>query len=108
MSQKDQSLSVPLDPQLVELWEKGSLSVVSIGPIDYSAALALRHRLYRFRLKMYRKKHPASAQVSRASITIIPPKGPGQVHLYVAPTNRLIAKALEDAGLTATDPPSLD
>src|SRR5262245_35964721 len=93
-----------LDPKLCEVWAKGGLEVTTITLPDENTALALRHRLYRERVKMRELKHEATAIANQGTI-IIKEDDKGNYQLIVYPANLIISKALEKAGITVGEPP---
>ena len=100
-----------LDPQLVELWERGALSPITLELSNKSLATAMRHRLYRLRIKMQEQTHPSSGLANGASITITP-RIENEIcvgyNLTVYPLRLELDAALEAAGITTGNPPPLE
>lgn len=97
-----------LDPKLVEVWAKGGLQPLSIGPLDTVVAKALRHRLYTTRTRMRRLHHPEVDKANLATISVRTNEKENQSTLYIYPANSLIEQALANAGVLGDDPPPLE
>ena len=96
-----------LDPKLLEAWQRGGLTTLTIGPLDPTDAKSLRHRLYRVRAAMRRQGHADCAVADQATIALRE-TGTGQVNVVIYPANLVINQALEAAGLSTNDPPPLE
>ena len=96
-----------IDPKLVEVWTRGGLSTLVLGPFDLKDAKSFRHRLYATRTKMRRLRLPEVEMANRATIAVRLIDAQ-TAHVIIYPANQMINAALEAVGITTNDPPPLE
>lgn len=99
------------DAKHLEAWRQGGLNPIILSPFEWSAAIALRSKLYRLRKKLEREKHPVFEQAKLATIKLYPTttkEGKTIFNLMIAPTNMEFDQAFANAGIKADEPPPLD
>ena len=96
-----------IDPKMLEVWQRGALTTIPLGPLATSDALALRHRLYRLRTVLRRINHPDAHLANQATIALRALDAETSM-VIVYPANKVIDEALARAGITSSDPPPLE
>lgn len=101
------------DKLLLELFNKGALNRLVVGPMSHKAAVSLRHRLYRFRQKMIKTQHQLANAADSVMIEVVPIPVPdlppeSAYQLILSPVRAALEAALSNAGIDIGMPPPLD